>query len=359
VLYSLAAQVDNLGDIAIRNALLDWFASAPVQLHLYVAGVPASYLDAFDLPPGARLHRGALGFQTRLLGSALRGGAVLVFAPGPLHVGRRRRDALKSLVNLVNALAVRARGGAVVAYGRSLRGEGALALGLERALVGVADAFVVRDTSSGPVLGRQLRVEPDLAFHRSAPRTEPSGRGTLVLSFRGDRAPDEEGLRALVGAARELGLRPCLVTQVQRDDAQHLRLAGLLGVEVQAWGDRTHRQQLHAVLELYAGASIVVSDRLHALVFGLRSGAVPLALPTPGSDKLTSTLGHLVELHTFDLQAPDAARQVLVEALERSAAVAEQVDAARVRLDGLRADLLAVLARSSSRGGSDGRTSDR
>jgi hypothetical protein len=288
VFYSINAQWDNLGDVEIRATMLDWISDSGAPVLAYTGSMPEAYIAAFRAGPNVRWQANAKRYQAALWRAILTRRASIVFAPGPQVYSPSFKSLLKSFVNLVNVAGVRASGGSVLAVGRSLRGRGRVAGILERSIVSRFHQYVVRDTRSAEVIGIPLRNAPDLAFaHRSSP-AELKRYG--VISLRGDRPLDKNGLKAVSDWIRAHDLVPILLTQVKRDDDQHRALSVELGIEAMLWGDETHSEQLELVRQIYSEARLVVSNRLHALIFGLQFGVVPFAVLDEGSDKLTSTL---------------------------------------------------------------------
>jgi glycosyltransferase involved in cell wall biosynthesis len=295
VYYSINAQWDNLGDIEIRNTALEWIRKSGSRTVAFVGAMPEGYIDTFDIDLSVEWERNSVRYQVRLWKSILTRRASIVFAPGPQVFGPRWRSMVKSMVNFANVTGVRLSGGKVLAVGRSLRGRGALAARLESAIVDTFQMFVVRDTRSAEVLGRNLLNAPDLAFEHTG--VVAHRRDLAVISLRGDRAIDSVALGLVVQQLAAQGLTPVLVTQVRRDDDQHKLLAETLGIRALLWDGHSHVEQMRLVRETYAQAQVVVSNRLHALIFGMQSNAVPVAVLDVGSDKLTSTLQPWVTLH--------------------------------------------------------------
>ncbi|WP_374945574.1 hypothetical protein, partial [Agreia sp.] len=145
VYCSIAAQWDNLGDIAIRQTSIDWLADAGVPLVIFTGSMPPDYVRAFTLPKSARLVSSRSLFAVSLVGACLRRRAHLLFAPGPFQIRSGRASVAKSLVNLGNILAVRASGGRVVALGRAIRGRAQPSFAIERFALARFAYFVVRD----------------------------------------------------------------------------------------------------------------------------------------------------------------------------------------------------------------------
>lgn len=342
---SIAAQWDNLGDIAIRQTSIDWLAEAGIPLVVYTGSMPDDYVHAFSLPESARLVKSSKSFALSFLGACFRRRAHLLFAPGPFQIRTGRAALLKSLINLGNIVAVHASGGRAVALGRAIRGRSQPSFAVERFALARMDYFVVRDNVSAAVIGRSLTSAPDMAFGQSLEPIAPRERRYVAISLRGDRVVNVELLGELIEEARSASLEPIFVTQVHRDDSQHQRLAAKFGAEVCEWGDRSHSEQLQRVMNVYAASHSVVSDRLHALIFAVRRSALPIGLHHPQSDKLTSTLQGVVPItflesdstslsSPFDRDEKGTAREALDAAVEK----------ARIELNSIRTDVVRLVS---------------
>lgn len=348
VFYSVAAQWDNLGDIEIRNAALDWIRGTGSDVIAYSGSMPAAYVAAFDADDEqVRFVTGAAHYQALLWSHLLRRRASIVFAPGPQAFGPRLKTMGKSLVNLLNVTAVRASGGAVLAAGRSLRGRGRLARRIEVAVVALFQLYVVRDTRSAAVLGQDLVNAPDLAFaHDFGPAADSGKRTDVIISLRGDRPIEVDGLRSVVEVLKAEGLRPVFVTQVKRDDDQHRSLAATFGVSAVLWEEHSHTDQLKRARNAYANAGAVLSNRLHALIFGIQHGAAPIAVLDKGSDKLTSTLRPWVTLRTTtpDFDGIGGSPWAGADLVGPAEQVTSEADRARVALASVRRQFVRLLA---------------
>ena len=154
------------------------------------------------------------------------------------------------------------------------------------------------DRTTGLVGGAAKRV-PDLAFGE---RFKASvDRSQIALSFRSDRMPSIAMLQRATEMIRHAGYRPVFVTQVARDDALHAQAARELGVDAVLWERRTHAEQLARVRSTYSASVSVVSDRLHALIFGIQALAYPIARSLPQTGKIPITLGGVVEFSSVGL----------------------------------------------------------
>ncbi|MCU1432068.1 MAG: hypothetical protein JWP95_1173, partial [Actinotalea sp.] len=296
VFLSVAAQSDNLGDIEIRQVSMDFAASGGAELNVFIGTMPPAYVAAFDFPVGTKLHTSGSGFALKTFAAAAVGRAHLMISPGP-YVLPHGKGHLKGGALLLAVLVVRASGGSVAVAGRAFRGSGRLGRFVQRAIARLSTVFVARDLLSADVLRAPISHAPDLAL---ATEREAVSREVVVISFRSDHAVDVAVVRQIVLESRSHGLVPILVSQVRRDDVQHLSLGRLLDAEVVEWGARDHREQLRRVREVYARASWVFSDRLHAVIFGLQHSALPVAVSQNPRDKVVATLQHLVPLAVVD-----------------------------------------------------------
>ncbi|WP_130176341.1 polysaccharide pyruvyl transferase family protein [Cryobacterium sp. SO1] len=338
VFYSVAAQWDNLGDIEIRNAALGWIRATDSDVIAFAGTMPPAYLEAFDIDERVRFVTNPVQYQALLWQYLVRRRASIVFAPGPQVFGPSIRAISKSLINLANVAAVRSSGGAVLAVGRSLRGHGRVARRVEAAVVAMFQLYVVRDTRSAQVLGEELAGAPDLAFaHTFSDAATVRGRTNVVISLRGDRPIAVDGLRVVVGHLRDRGLTPVLVTQVKRDDDRHRALGRELDVPTVLWGNHSHAEQLERARIAYAQAGAVLSNRLHALIFGIQHGAAPIAVLDRGSDKLTSTLRPWVDLRTTspDFDGPSDVDWANADIVGPAGAVEVEAEQARLALAGI------------------------
>ena len=345
VYCSIAAQWDNLGDIAIRQTAIDWLADAGIPLVVFTGSMPPDYVQAFSLPESARLVSSQKSFALSLLGASFTRRAHLLFAPGPFQIRPGRAAVVKSLINLGNVLAVRASGGRAFALGRAIRGRAQPSFAIERFALGRFDYFVVRDNVSSAAIGRTLLSAPDMAFGQSLEAIAPRERRYFAISLRGDRVANVPLLQKVIDEARSASLEPIFVTQVRRDDPQHRDLATRFGAEICEWGDRSHSEQLERVSNIYAASHSVLSDRLHALIFAVRRSALPIGLLHPNSDKLTSTLEDVIPIRFLDSSAstPSAPLDLDEDGSARSA-LESAVQGAQAELDSVRSSVLRLVS---------------
>lgn len=251
--------------------------------------MPGAYIDLFGFSDEIQLISSPVKFQLRILQAAFKGQADLVYAPGPHILKDSLTGIAKTLLMLGNIALIRSTGGVVQTAGRALRGNGRIAARLERKLIASSNLYVVRDSVSDSIVKVPLSSAPDLAFGRKiVSRTD--GRLLISCSFRNDTPVNTTTFGQVVRELTGSGFEVVLVSQVRRDDAQHERLAQEFGLRAFLWKSKTHSEQQGIVDATYAGSHAVISNRLHGLIFGITSGAIPVEYRIGSSDKIRSTL---------------------------------------------------------------------
>ncbi|MBY4225578.1 glycosyltransferase [Rhodococcus fascians] len=295
VFISISAAPGNIGDIYIRREVINILSVGIPDVCgvVYVGRMPDSYVDAFDLRHNWKTTTSYVNFLLQFAIACLSNRAVMVMAPGPAHLG----GGVKSLVKhgCVAALMAitRLSGNAVLTVGRAVRGANLLGRSVEKLIIQFSNVYIVRDTLSAQIMkSSKVQVLPDIAF-ASARRGlgDQSNRKYGVISLRYDRLVEDKALDDLVAKIRDAGRTPIFVVQVQEDGLSCKQHAKRLGVEILDWPEgRSHARQEEAVFSIYEKSAVVVSDRLHALIFGALSGAVPIMVARVGDDKLHTTL---------------------------------------------------------------------
>ena len=319
VFLTIAAQEDNLGDVAIRQQMVNLVTADRTRLHISRGAMSDEYVDAFDFPAGAVMYRTRTSLLVQLLRSTALGRAVILFPPGPYPLASVRAGLL-SLSSVGLSLLVRARGGRSMTVGKSIRGNNLVARGVERALVFSSNLYIARDLVTSSVLDRPIRHAPDLAFLDAFTPT-PGPSRYVAVSLRSDRSIDKSLLRRVAQWADDRGLAVAFVTQVRRDDDQHRQLASEIGGVLVDWGERTHREQMVRVQETYCQSAIVVTDRLHAALFGAIAGAVPIGLVVNDEpSKIRDAFETVLPFFPLD-RSPTASLSVLDDAVRAAAEV--------------------------------------
>lgn len=292
IIASVQAQHQNLGDLVIRRNMLDWLRDLP-DVRVIAGDMPDPYLEALRIPKDHRVFSGLSQALVQKPVSPLS----LVFAPGEQRLLREKAALVPSAANLAISLLAKASGGRVAKLGRGFHGSDTFALGLERIQTRISDQTLVRDSEASKLL-YSAQIMPDIALsggvssnHWESPKNDH--RNGLCVSFRFDRTAPANELEPAVRALREtVGDQLIVPTQVEFDEHSNKELARVLGGEFVGW-DGSHLDQLKVVEEAYGKVRIVVSDRLHVLLFGMLRGAIPLGIETGKHHKLIRQLSPL------------------------------------------------------------------
>ena len=291
VFYSVAAQEDNLGDIAIRLRMLNWLKESSDTVIVYTGAMSEDYLQPFRFEDRIDTVGSKPQAILRLFRSLIRYRVFLVFPPGPSAFGTAR-NSIRSLGTIIASLVLTLGGGGVLQVGAAYRGEGLVSRKLHELKTTLFRLCVVRDSKS--FASKRSIIAPDLAFEDWETAEKPA-RTRLSVSLRNDYRVDEEVLERYKSISENNGWRLTFVTQVQRDDVRHRELALKYDADVVSW-QNSHGAQFERVKTAYAESVAVLSDRLHGLIFSSNMGALPIALLHAGNNKLTSTFDAVVEL---------------------------------------------------------------
>ncbi|MBM9469122.1 polysaccharide pyruvyl transferase family protein [Nakamurella leprariae] len=301
IFYSAVAQQENLGDVVIRAVALAWInASGRHKIHVLATGMADDYLDAaVGRPaPDAIVHRSDREYIASWGASLRQGEAGLVFAPGPRSAAGSRGAVGAAARAWMLAAVTRSRRGSVVGIGGALSGRNALAVQLHRRTAGRAEFYGVRDPVSCQLIGVRAHLVPDVALDMTRALGLDSRNESdryVAISLRDPRAVPLSNLRHLMQRSRKQGLEPVIVTQVRRDEAGHQALADALGIEHVGWCGRSTGDQLDRVLSTYRSSALVVSDRLHACVFGGMAGALVVNAEQRPGGKIDRTLSWFMD----------------------------------------------------------------
>lgn len=300
IFASLNAQHQNLGDIAIRSQMVKWIAGAG-EPHLLTHRSPQHYLDALALPPTTSCYDNAADWLSALARASQRGKSALVYSPGPQSLRGSVRPAASEAARIALTALLLAGGNPVVKLGRSYEDHARVGMSLVRTHDAALSGVFVRDAQSAVVSGNATIV-PDLAL--GLRDIESSSQTELVVSLRGDRSRSipSEAVRIQQVAARFL-LTPVVVCQVEADFAASRHLADLLSAEMRVLVPAGREWRMH-LSNAYSGAAVVVSDRLHASLFGVLFGALPV-LPSTSVRKQRAALTAL-NIPTVSLRSIDA-----------------------------------------------------
>lgn len=266
----------NLGDAVIRRRILEWVRGTGT-IHAYLGRTTAGWIEQIGLTAD---ERGYTASERRQWLKELvfgRGPRAWVFDPGEVPLGSAH---LKSeVVFLLIALLVRIRGGKIIRPPRAVGEYSSLVGFIYRLSARLSQEVLWRDRASLAKM-KVGRLVPDTAF--SEPRVEgkdASDRDYMIVSLRGKRSlPSSEWFDGVRRFSVDSGLRIKLVSQVDEDEKRSAELAERFGDELSdylPWGDRSDLEQEIFVRDLYKGAALVLSDRLHVLILASIAGAQP------------------------------------------------------------------------------------
>lgn len=283
-------QDDNLGDSALRRGYLDALRGVG---HLTVWRGPASdgFLTGLGLQPQDRQTGSYRTWYARALSSALRRRTFVAVNAGEVPVSRMGAVRMTSLFFLI--LAARVRGGGGLWYGAGVPNpaqDRKLAIPY-RAVAVVSRGVRVRERTSRAVVGYR-KLMPDWAFGLGTPVSDwapLAERPLITLVLRGDRGePSAEWVTWFTKLAEQLSLKPTVVVQVGRDYRLAQSLSTAVASDYHAWFVDDHAEHEATVREIYGRSAVIVSDRLHALIFGATEGAVPIGWVETSKGKLRS-----------------------------------------------------------------------
>lgn len=285
-IFSLATQFGNLGDCLINEILLKQLACNG-RVVVLAKDVPSWLLSRLSKQASIDVSATWLGFL-RAAGGGICGSRLCVFVFKPGHgVARSKLRYGVRLAAITTAGALlRLLGVKLARVGVSLDDYSPLEAWLQGALGRLHSLYGVRDELS-ETKARNLRIAvdytPDLAFLLPKPTVaESMPRSSVVLTMRQRPWMGSGGhavlgpLAAVAQRVQSAGLSLRVVQQVTFDEELSEILAQDLRCERVIFEQNEHSAR--AVLDAYAVSSIVVSNRLHGLLFGWARGAIPLAI---------------------------------------------------------------------------------
>jgi hypothetical protein len=344
---SLAGEHVNVGDGIIRRRTLDWVRGAR-EVHVYVGSSSAQSIAQLQLDPGARVYRREQ--HSAWVRGALRGGrrSLVLLAPGEVQL--RGRELPRELKMLALTAVVRLAGGAVVRAPRAVRAHAWPTLVVHRLAAALSTSAMWRDRRSAELVGVG-EDRPDIGFSERMSSGMPwEHRSVLGVSLRGPRpAPSEEWVEGVRAFADRAGLRIQTFAQVKLDERRAAELAERLGGEHLPWaGDRDLLAQERYLRQVYGGARVVVSDRLHVLVVALLCGAVVAEVADAPTSKVSDHFAQIgVDRISYDVRtrgAPGVAA-FLEGQVARRQEVLDHLAAARAELAEVERMVQGLLAR--------------
>ncbi len=343
VFVAAHGQDDNVGDPALRRAMLEGLAPSS-RRHILVGAASDAYVKALGLRDGDIIYTSRRDWQAAAFRLAFRGRAAFVSNSGEIQLNKRRKR-INRLDRLLIGL-IRARGGVAISTGLGVRHPDGRRSRVLTSLARACQITTWRDAPSLAFAGVGV-VRPDWAFALGTDTSQLNGqrRPYLLVSMRGDTAsPSQAWIDSVTGIARELALTLRVISQVERDVVRGQELAERLDAEAHPWRGGDHLAAENELRELYRSSHLVISDRLHVLIFAATEGAVPLYIANVESMKIPRTMAAAgLEEFQVDGTQPSLAITGAVDLAGRQAYVLAHVSAARSELVSLSASMNALL----------------
>ncbi|UHQ18465.1 polysaccharide pyruvyl transferase family protein [Lysobacter sp. KIS68-7] len=325
---SMKTQFENAGDVLINRELIRLCAEWG-DVVVDVTRCPPEFLRSLDLArhaPDVR-QTTSVGLFGAMLKTRLRGQPAYYFlSPGGYFGERRGLSALALVANTAVIAAMRLVGVRVCHVGVSFERLGPFHKRMLQLRARLLHRLIVRDDASAAYAQdngiRHAGVSPDLAFGAAA-YARPGERGRhIAISFRSDQTPaqGDEVMRLVQALDAVLPVDEDfrLVAQVARDCplmdnvAQSLRGSRRRVETMYVHGD------VDAALAAYHGCRAVVSNRLHALLFGVLGGCTPVAVI---SDSVNAKIGGLWATLGLPVLSLEGEPGLVLEALRSSETV--------------------------------------
>lgn len=304
LVYSLATQHDNLGDLLINQQFIKW-----LQSHFNVviedAGVPDDFLYAAAGTKAIKASENkslysikSRAFYKRLLFSRASIDGV-VLSPGHFGDSSLKKD-IKKFAVLFVSLFFRLKGISTYRVGISFGKMSILGRFIESLTVFAFKLYAVRDVDSRNVLFRfahnRCAVIPDLSFLAYDEYASVSGESdkvsNVLLSFRGDRPPPavtdfyHRMLQSDIPqfCSRSFKIVSCY-SQVKYDSEF---LKSIYDSISSGKSNVTYSEEytdIERAAALINNVDIVISNRLHVLLPAIMLGKLVIAVGSSGCDK--------------------------------------------------------------------------
>ncbi|MDQ1181547.1 polysaccharide pyruvyl transferase family protein [Rhodococcus sp. SORGH_AS_0301] len=338
---------DNVGDTALRRELFRALRPRGT-LHLWVGGLPETYLSGLGLDATDVLYRSRRTWRVAALRHALKGRVLFAFHGGEISL---TPAVLRSYALHLPLLALlRVRGGIAVHTSIGVRAPRRRTARILRWILAGCDLVTWRDDRSQEWIGLGT-VTPDWAFaHRHGEALPPDDeRPLMAVALRHDRpAPSEDYARTVCALAAAHGLDLVMTAQTAADMRSARQWAPLFGARVVEWPSDDLAQAEDVLRHTYRRCRAVVSNRLHGLIMAATEGAVPIGLGTSDVEKLDRGMRAAglvsVALHAQD---SDVALSFAEDVLSRRDEVRRRVIGAAGELDELTDRIAGALERAT------------
>lgn len=291
---NIKTQFDNVGDALIIRELIR-LASERASVEVYLGRAPEAFTNMLELAklPAVTPHSkgGFLTVVGQMLRARMRGENVHYFLiPGGLNGERSFKQTLFGIVSILVLLFLKIVGIKVSQVGVSFERIGKKHAFLLRWRSKIINATAVRDDYTERYGRDRLGIRitdraPDLALNLfgETGKVVKTPRNDVAFSFRTDKNP-QTAERVVDLAMRVAAMTPqdtklSFVAQVGRDMAFASELRDMIEAK---YPGRTKAldasSSITAATDAYKGVSVLFSNRLHALILGLKAGATASAV---------------------------------------------------------------------------------
>lgn len=304
VVYSLATQHDNLGDLLINQQFIKWLQNN-FKVVIEDKGVPDNFLHAAAGSDAVRASdnkskysiKSKVFYESLLLSHASIDGIVL--SPGHFGDSTLAKD-LKKTVVLFISLFFRVKNISTYRVGISFGKMSLVGRFIESLTVFSFKLYAVRDVDSRSSLFRfahkRCVVIPDLSFlafdEYSTCSRESLKVSDVLISFRGDRSPPlvsdhyHRMIKADIPEICQLTFKSiCCYSQVKYDAEFLKSIYDSISPDTTAASYHEEYSDIGKAAALINNVDIVISNRLHVLLPAIMLGKLVVAVGTYEDDK--------------------------------------------------------------------------
>ncbi len=284
--FSLRTQFENLGDCIINELSLREFAKH-ARVSILESRAPEWLLQRMQTVSDISLSSSQSAWYFELVKSLFARRAGFLFKPGHYYQSDNWRALIRSAALLLFCKTFTACGGKIFRAGVSLGQLGSSQEWIQARIARLHTVYGVRDEFSldyARRLGNKSPVyTPDLAF--LLPTSELSGseasRHLVTISFRSQHDTDESHFLDRICA---------MLQTVSRSNDLQLKVMQQVAYDAEISGELSRRlecdteifvqseESVQHIFSTYRSSMLVVGNRLHSLLFGWLSGAIPIPI---------------------------------------------------------------------------------
>lgn len=339
VFIPLIGQYENIGDIVLRRPLADWLRTVG-NLHVFVGrNAPKDYISALKLSDKDIVYTSFSKWYLRALQGVLSRKCVYAFKPGEIQMSLAGMKEHLAMLPVVSIMSLTHQ--PVLRIGSGSRNFSRLPMMLMKPSVAASGLVYWRDPDTAEYLGCG-KVMPDLGFASGDPFiSSDASRSAMVVSMRGDVVyPNQKWISAVKSFAQLKNLSIVVVTQVERDSECSQKLARDLDADIVDWNGRDHLAQEAKLRDVYRKTRVVVSDRLHVLIYAFVHGAIPIAVLCNSSKKIARHFSAIdiegVDISVDSLADAQSVVRAMSQVFDMQIELFSKLESARSRLAELR-----------------------